>query len=129
MAGAFGVPPHMVGDLERATFNNVEQQDTDFAINAVMPITKRLESAMERDLLGPDETDLCIRFNLDAVQRADIKTRNDSLKVAREWGVVNANDWRENLNMNPIPEEDGGEEYIRPMNMQTAGQMTEENDE
>src|SRR6185369_811497 len=51
IAGAFGVPPHLVGDLERATFNNVEQQDSDFTLNVIMPIAQAFEAAMERDLL------------------------------------------------------------------------------
>ena len=124
IAGAFGVPPHLVGDLERATFNNVEQQDTDFVINVVMPIAKRLEAAMERDLLTEDDrrSGVIIRFNLDSVQRADIKTRSEALKIEREMGIINANEWREQTNRNPISDEDGGEDYIRPMNMTVAGE-------
>ncbi len=127
IAGAFGVPPHLVGDLERATFNNVEQQDVDFTINVVMPVAKRLESAMERDLLSDADRDagIIIRFNLDSVQRADVKTRNESLRIAREWGAINVNEWRELLNLNPISEDDGGEEYVRPMNMAVAGEEPE----
>lgn len=128
IAGAFGVPPHLVGDLERATFNNVEQQDTDFVINVVMPIAKRLESAMERDLLTEKdrESGIIIRFNLDAVQRADVKTRSESLKIEREMGVINVNEWREQTNRNPISEDEGGEEYIRPMNMVSPGDDQQE---
>lgn len=130
IAGAFGVPPHLVGDLERATFNNVEQQDVDFVINVVLPIARRLEAAMERDLLTPSDRNsgVIIRFNLDAVQRADIKTRNESLRLAREWGAINVNEWREQLGLNPISEADGGEEYIRPMNMAPAGEQPLEDD-
>jgi HK97 family phage portal protein len=122
ISGAFGVPPHLVGDLERATFNNVEQQDTDFIINVVLPIAKRLEAAMERDLLTQEDRNsgIIIRFDLDAVQRADIKTRNESLQLARDSGVINANEWREKIGLNPISEQDGGEDYIRPLNMGTA---------
>lgn len=131
IAGAFGVPPHMVGDLERATFNNVEQQDTDFVINVVLPIARRLEGAMERDLLTDQDrrNGVIIRFNLDAVQRADIKTRNESMKTAREWGAINVNEWREHLGLNPIEEDDGGEDYLRPMNYVVAGEEPEEPEE
>lgn len=130
IAGAFGVPPHLVGDLERATFNNVEQQDTDFVINVILPIARRLESAMERDLLTDDDRrgGVIIRFNLDAIQRADIKTRNESLAKAREWGAINVNEWRELMNMNPISAEDGGEDYIRPMNMAKPGEEDDATD-
>jgi len=128
IAGAFGVPPHLVGDLERATFNNVEQQDTDFTINVILPIAKRLESAMERDLLTQDDRNsgIIIRFNLDSVQRADVKTRNEALKIEREMGIINANEWREATNRNPISDEDGGEDYIRPMNMAKPGEEAPE---
>lgn len=124
IAGAFGVPPHFVGDLERATFNNVEQQDTDFVINVVMPVAQTFESAMERDLLTDEDRrdGVIIRFNLDAIQRADFKSRQDGSKVQREAGVINANDWRERENLNPISEDDGGEDYIRPANMVVAGE-------
>lgn len=124
IAGAFGVPPHFVGDLERATFNNVEQQDTDFVINVVMPIAQMFEAAMERDFLTDEDRrdGVIIRFNLDAIQRADFKSRQDGLKVQREAGVISANDWREAENRNPISEEDGGEDYIRPANFVVAGE-------
>ncbi|HLF12786.1 MAG TPA: phage portal protein [Gammaproteobacteria bacterium] len=123
IAGAFGVPPHFVGDLERATFNNVEQQDTDFVINVVMPVAQTFEAAMERDLLTDDDRrdGVIIRFNLDAIQRADFKARQEGSRVQRDAGVINANDWRERENLNPISEDDGGEDYIRPANMVVAG--------
>ncbi len=121
IAGAYGVPPHLVGDLERATFNNVEQQDSDFVINVVLPYAQMFESAMERDFLSPKElTDgYIIRFNLDAVQRADFKSRQAGLLIQRRAGVINPNDWRERENMNPISEADGGETYLTEMNMTT----------
>ena len=124
IAGAFGVPPHFVGDLERATFNNVEQQDTDFVINVVMPIAQIFESAMEKDLLTDEDRrdGIIIRFNLDAIQRADFKSRQEGLQIQRQNGVINANDWRETENRNPIDDEDGGEDYIRPANFTVAGE-------
>jgi HK97 family phage portal protein len=125
IAAAFGVPPHLVGDLERATFNNVEQQDTDFVINVVMPIAQAFESAMERDLLTDEDrrSGVIVRFNLDAVQRADFKSRQEGLQIQRQNGAINANEWREADGRNPIAEKDGGEEYIRPANMQRAGEV------
>jgi HK97 family phage portal protein len=132
IAGGFGVPPHLVGDLERATYNNVFQQDTDFIINVVLPIARRIEAAMERDLLTQSDRNsgVIIRFNLDAVERADVKTRNESLRLAREWGAINVNEWREKIDLNPISKDDGGEDYIRPMNMAVAGEpIPQETDE
>jgi HK97 family phage portal protein len=127
IAGAFGVPPHLVGDLERATFNNVEQQDTDFTSNVIQPVTAAFEAAMERDLLTDEDVNsgVVIRFNLDSILRADFKSRQEGLQVQRRNGVINANEWREIERLNPISEEDGGEDYIHEQNMVVAGQEPE----
>jgi len=126
IAGAFGVPPHLVGDLERATFNNVEQQDSDFTLNVVMPVAQAFEAAMERDLLTDDDVNsgVVIRFNLDSVLRADFKSRQEGLQIQRRNGVISPNEWREYEGKNPISEEDGGNEYIHEANM-VAGQTPE----
>lgn len=123
IAGAFGVPPHLVGDLERATFNNVEQQDSDFTLNVVMPVAQAFEAAMERDLLTDEDVNsgVVIRFNLDSILRADFRTRQEGLQIQRRNGVISVNEWREIERMNPISEEDGGEDYIHESNMVVAG--------
>lgn len=122
IAGAWGVPPHLVGDLERATFNNVEQQGIDFIVSVVLPYVRIIEAAMERDLLTPQERaeGICIRFNLEGALRGDFKSRQEGLKIQRECGIISANEWREHENMNPISDEDGGETYWRPSNFTTA---------
>lgn len=131
IAGAFGVPPTFTGDLERATWNNVEQMDQDFISNVVMPVTSAFEQAMERDLLTDEDRrgGICIRFNLDALLRADFKSRQEGLQIQREAGVINANEWREHEGYNPISGEDG-EAYITPLNFATQEQReqsTEDN--
>lgn len=113
IAGAFGMPAHMVGDLERGTFRNVEQQSQDFVQNVVLPFARMFEAAMERDLLTDTDrrNGVIIRFNLDGALRADFKSRQEGLRIQRDAGVINPNEWREGENMNPISEEDGGETY------------------
>ncbi len=115
IAGAFGVPPHLVGDLTKGTFNNVEQQSLSFVLNVVMPYVRMFEAAMERSLLTPEDRarGIIIRFNLDAALRADFKSRQEGLNIQRNAGVINPNEWRELEGMNPISEEDGGEDYWR----------------
>lgn len=115
IAGAFGVPPHLVGDLERATFSNIEQQSLEFVQSVVLPYARIFETAMERDLLTDDDRagGIIIRFNLDGILRGDFKSRQEGLNLQRMAGVINANDWREQENMNPIPKEDGGEAYYQ----------------
>lgn len=113
IAGAFGVPPHLTGDLERATFSNIEQMSGEFVEKVVLPYVRMFESAMERDLLTDEDRrgGVVIRFNLDAALRANFKDRQDGLKIQREMGVINADDWREVENMNPLPEGQGGDVY------------------
>lgn len=125
IAGAFGVPPHLVGDLERGTFNNVEQQDKDFTANVVMPVAKSFESAMERDLLTDADraSNICVRFNLDSILRADFLSRQQGLKIQREAGVISPNEWREREGMNP---RENGDEYWE---QGPSGQAPEESDE
>jgi HK97 family phage portal protein len=112
IAGAFGVPPQFVGDLERATFNNAEQQSIDFVQNVVLPDARLFEAAMERDLLTDEDRagGVIIRFNLDAALRGDFRTRQEGLKMQREAGVINPNEWREQEGLNPRADA-GGEAY------------------
>lgn len=113
IAGAFGVPPHLVGDLERGTFTNIEHQSQEFKEKVVLPVCRSFEAAMERDLLTDDDrrAGVVIRFNLDGYVRADFKTQQEGLKLQREMGVINADEWRERIGMNPLPEGHGGETY------------------
>ena len=110
IAGAFGVPPHFVGDLERATFNNVEQQDKDFTMNVILPVTQSFESALERSLLSDQDREdgIIIRFNLNSILRADFESRQTGLKIQREMGVISPNEWREIEGTNP---REGGDTY------------------
>jgi HK97 family phage portal protein len=112
IAGAFGVPPHMVGDLERATFSNIEHQSLEFVQRVVLPKVRVFEGAMERDLLTPEDRaqGVIIRFNMDALLRGDFKSRQDGLNIQRQAGVINANEWREHEDMNPRTDV-GGEHY------------------
>ncbi len=124
IAGAFGCPPHLVGDLERATYDHVEQQDIDFTTNCVMPVAEIFEAAMERDLLSDADrrNNVKVRFDLDAVARADFKSRSEALKLQREWGIISADEWREAVNRNPLGPERGGDVHYVPLNYQIMGE-------
>lgn len=113
IAGAFGVPPHLVGDLDRGTFSNIEHQSQEFQQKVILPYVQMIEDAMERDLLTDEDrrSGVCIRFNLDASLRADFKSRQEGLRIQREAGVISPNDWREREGMNPISVEQGGDTY------------------
>lgn len=112
IAGAWGIPPHKIGDLSRATWSNIEQQSLEFVVYALMPYISAIEAAMHRDLL-PDsqKEDHQIKFNVGALLRGDLKTRSEALKIQKEAGVISVNEWRRLEDMEPI---EGGDEYGTP---------------
>jgi HK97 family phage portal protein len=95
LCGAFGVPPHMVGDLERATFSNIENESLRWLRDGLEPYLKNWEEALSRDLLGPRSYEqFDVRFTRNAMIRGDLKSRADALAVMRQNGIVSANEWR-----------------------------------
>jgi len=127
IAGAFGVPPQYVGDLERATFNNAEQQSLQFTADVIYPVVQKFEAALERDLLTDSDWNngVIIRFNLDSLLRADFKSRQEGLQIQHNNGVICSNEWREIEGRNPLPDDKGGEDYLMPANMKVAGEEEE----
>lgn len=121
IAGAWGCPPHLVGDLSKGTYNNVEQQDQNFTTNVVLPLARVFETAMERDLLTDDDirAGIVIRFNPDAILRADFKARQEGLAIQRQNGVINADEWREREGMNPRTDGLGDQYYEQGPSGQT----------
>ncbi len=114
----FRVPPHLVGDLERATFSNIEHQSIDFVVHTIRPWLVRWEQAIIKDLLLPEERKLYFpKFNVDGLLRGDFKTRMEGYAIGRQNGWYSANDIRELEDMNPIPEEAGGDLYLVNGNM------------
>ena len=113
IARIFRVPPHMVGDLEKSSFSNIEQQSLDFVMYTLNPWIVRWEQAMQQALLLPSEkSQLFFRFNVDGLLRGDYQSRMNGYAVARQNGWMSANDIRELENMNPIPAEEGGNLYL-----------------
>ena len=109
IARIFRVPPHMVGDLEKSSFSNIEQQSLDFVMYTLNPWIVRWEQAMQQALLLPAEKGrLSFRFNVYGLLRGDYQSRMNGYAVARQNGWMSANDIRELENMNPIPDEEGG---------------------
>lgn len=115
IARIFRVPPHMIGDLERATFSNIEHQAIEFTVHTMAPWFRRWEQALGRDLLPADD-DRYFKFNSNALLRGDFKTRQEGLNIQRRAGVINADEWRAQEDMNPRGDE-GGKEYIVERNM------------
>ena len=114
----YRVPPHMIGDLDRATFSNIENQSISFAVHTIRPWLVRIEQAMNRALFPEKEKGIFyVRFNMDGLMRGDYKSRMEGYAIGRQNGWLNANDIRALENMNPIPEEQGGNVYLVNGNM------------
>ncbi len=108
----FRVPPHMVQDLKRATFNNIEHQSIDFVMHTIMPWLVRIEQAIIKDvLIGQEQDKYFPKFNVDGLMRGDYKSRMDGYAVGFANGFLSPNDIRRLENMDLISAEDGGDDY------------------
>lgn len=125
IARIFRVPPHMVGDLDKSSFSNIEQQSLEFVKYTLDPWVARWEQAMVRSLLSVEEKKrYFIKFNVDGLLRGDYQSRMTGYATARQNGWMSANDIRELENLDRIPEEDGGDLYLvngNMMKLQDAG--------
>lgn len=118
IARIFRVPPHMVGDLEKSSFSNIEQQSLEFVKYTLNPWVIRWEQALQKSLLTDMEKgEYFIKFNVDGLLRGDYQSRMNGYAVGRQNGWFSANDIREMENLNPIPDEEGGNLYLINGNM------------
>ena len=123
----YRVPPHMVGDLEHATFSNIEHQSISFAVHTIRPWLVRIEQSMNKALFSENERGkYFVKFNMDGLMRGDYKSRMEGYAIARQNGWMSADDIRGLENLNPIGAAKGGEEYLVNGNMipiKQAGQQ------
>ena len=118
IARIFRVPPHMVGDLEKSSFSNIEQQSMEFVKYTLDPWVIRWEQSLSRSLLNEDEKrKYFFKFNLEGLLRGDYESRMSGYATARQNGWMSANDIRELENLDKIPAEDGGDLYLINGNM------------
>ena len=118
IARIFRVPPHMVGDLEKSSFSNIEQQSLEFVKYTLDPWVSRWEQAMIRSLLSQTEKPIYfLKFNVDGLLRGDYQSRMNGYATARQNGWMSANDIRELENLDRIPAEEGGDLYLINGNM------------
>lgn len=118
IARIFRVPPHMVGDLEKSSFSNIEQQSLEFVKYTLDPWVVRWEQSLARSLLTEDEKKIYFfKFNLEGLLRGDYASRMGGYATARQNGWMSANDIRELENMDKIPAEEGGDLYLINGNM------------
>ena len=113
IARLYRIPPHMIGDLDKSSFSNIEQQSLEFVKYTLDPWVIRWEQSLQRSLLLPGEKGkYFIKLNVDGLLRGDYQSRMNGYAVGRQNGWFSANDIREMENMNPIPDEQGGNLYL-----------------
>ncbi|TJX66956.1 phage portal protein [Soehngenia saccharolytica] len=118
IARIFRVPPHMVGDLEKSSFSNIEQQSLEFVKYTLDPWVIRWEQSIMRALLSNTEKkDYFVKFNLEGLLRGDYQSRMNGYAIGRQNGWMSANDIRELENLDRIPAEEGGDLYLINGNM------------
>lgn len=118
----YRVPPHMVADLERATFSNIAHQDLAFYKATILPYLTNIESRLNRSLLNVNTQ--FFKFDVSNLLRTDLESRVASYKTLIETGVMSPNEAREKLDMNP---REGGDQFIIGSNNLDFGNNTENN--
>lgn len=128
IAGLFRVPPHMIGDLERATFSNIEHQSIDFVAHGLVPYLRRIEQRITLQLLTPAERrELFAKFSVGGLLRGDMTARAAFYRELVNLGALSPNEVRDLEDMNP---REGGDVYLTPLNMAINGRAPgEETDE
>lgn len=119
IARFYGIQPHMIGDLTESTNNNIEMQSIEFVVYTLRPWLVRWEQYQNQFLIPEEHQDIYFsEFLIDGLLRGDVKSRSEALQIQRRSGVINADDWAEIENRNPLP--DGkGQVYIVESNMQS----------
>lgn len=113
IARMYRIPPHMVGDLEKSSFSNIEQQSLEFVKYTLDPWVIRWEQALKKSLLLPDEKkEYFIKLNVDGLLRGDYQSRMSGYAIGRQNGWLSTNDIREMEDLNPLSDEEGGNLYL-----------------
>lgn len=116
ICGIFRVPPHMIADLSRATFSNIEAQGLDFYKSAISPYLKAFENRMDHQLLG--DSTRCFKFDVSELIRGDFTGEVEAYSKLLTMGVMSPNEVRARLDMNP---REGGDDYVSDSNNLTFG--------
>jgi HK97 family phage portal protein len=126
IARIFQVPLHMISELDRATFSNIEHQAIEFVVHTIRPWLVLWEQSLTMQLLSPrEQKEFFAEFLIDSLLRGDIKARYEAYSSGINSGWLTRNEVRERESLNPI---DGLDEPLSPMNMQ-SGQEDEPEEE
>ena len=124
VARCWNIPPHMLKDLSKSSFNNIEMQSQEFVTYTLMPYITRIENEMNYKLFRKNELGKSfIEFNVNGLLRGDVKTRNEAYKTAITNGYMSINEVRQKENLNSI---EGGDKHFMQMNMTTIEKIGED---
>jgi HK97 family phage portal protein len=124
IARIFRVPPHMIADLDRATFSNIEHMGLEFVMYSLMPWLVNIEQSVNANLLSPAERGkYYAKHTLSGLLRGDVESRYRAYATARQWGFMSVDEIRELEELNPLPEGQG-QVYLTPLNMMPTGTPT-----
>ena len=124
VARIFNVPPHMLKDLSKSSFNNIEMQSQEFVTYTLMPYITRIEEEMNLKLFRTNELGKTfVEFNVNGLLRGDVKSRTEAYKTAITNGYMSINEVRQKENMNSI---EGGDKHFMQMNMTTIDKVGED---
>jgi len=113
----FNVPPHKLKDLNKTSYNSLEQMNVEFVVDTLRPWLVRWEQQLNRKVIRPNERgNFFFEHNVEGILRGDQASRYQAYSVGRNWGWLSVNEIREKENMNPV---EGGDVYMQPMNMQS----------
>jgi HK97 family phage portal protein len=123
----FRVPPHMIADLRRATFSNIEHQSIQFVTHTLLPWVQRWEQELNRKLFSEEgQKRYYIKFNLEGFLRGDGIARSEYYTKMFNMGSISQNEIRQKEELPPI---EGGDRYYVPMNMTDSKNINTQGDE
>ena len=128
IARLFRVPPHKIGIKSQMTLNNIEHQNREWVTDTLMPVARRIEDPISRDLLtARGRRTLFARFDFGELLRGDVKAQTEAHTKGIQWGYYCPNDVRERMQLNPIGPE--GDVYLTPVNMQAMTALLPDSDD
>lgn len=128
IARIFNIPPHLIADLERSTFNNIEQLSREFVTYTLRPWVKQWESELNRKLFFDEEKGrFSVRFNLNSLLRGDSASQSQQIDTVMKWGIMSINEVRKTFfELNGIEDEVGNKNLV-PLNMVDPSQGNTQN--
>lgn len=127
VARIFNIPPHMLKDLSKSSFNNIEMQSQEFVTYTLMPYLTRIEQEMNLKLFRTNEIGKTfVQFNVNGLLRGNTKDRSEFYRTMLNIGAMSINEIRNKENMNKIAD---GDKHFMQLNMTTVDKIGQEETE